>query len=115
MMKKAIYEGSKEGQIEMLNRKEPIESIEFNIKTAQDVKQELLGKIKEAEQLEEINKKKLEFIKSQIENGVSYPKLGDDTSLSIPEDVLFKKDDPHSVKQIDNLRDLENSRITKNI
>ena len=96
MMQKAIYEGTPEGQAMLMKQEEPIEAVEHRIKAAEEVKQELLDKIQEAEQTKIAAEKKLQYMKEQIDKGKEYPKLE-----NIRKEIE-KRDDPKLLDVIDN-------------
>ena len=82
MVEKAVYEGSKEGQAEMKNRKEPLEAVEFSLETAQLNIKELQEKLEHATRMEALYTEKIKEMKA---SGEELPKIGDDTSLPIPD------------------------------
>lgn len=111
MVEKAIYEGSPEGQAEMAARKEPIEAVEFSLETAQKTRLELEEKLARTAVSEKAIGEKLAKMRLDIEQGIEYPQIGDNTSLVVPpsfdaQNVLDNMD-----SNVDRVREIEESRV----
>lgn len=121
MLERAILEGTEEGQQMMNEQEEPLEAVEFRIKSANEAKEEFLAKIEEAEQAKIAAEKKLEYMKEQMAKGKVYPKLddnnddddnddNDDKATELSDEVLQKRNEIES--KMKELRPIDDSRLS---
>ena len=111
MMKKAMFEGSEEGQKLMLEKEEPLEAVEHTIQVAQEAKKEFQERIQEAERNIEIYSKKRDLLLEKRDRGETIPQLGDDTSLPVPREFTSSVPDIFTQANISNMRAIEDARV----
>lgn len=85
MVRKAMIEGTKQGQQMLMEQSEPVVAVEERVRASQETIGQLEEKLKEAQRAKELAEKKLEYMKEQEAAGKVYPTLEEyNASMNVP-------------------------------